>query len=53
MTEQVAELVKRVRYLLEWMPNCSIGSSGYSRRKRIEEAIAELEYEAKLEEVGE
>jgi len=25
-----------VRYLLEWMPTCSVGSSGYERRKNVE-----------------
>lgn len=33
------EHIERVKYLLEWMPNCSIGSSGYERRKRVEESL--------------
>jgi hypothetical protein len=33
------ELIQRVKYLLEWMPVCSAGSSGYTRRAKVEESL--------------
>ena len=41
--QAVADLIEKVRYLLEWMPICSIGSSGHLRRVAVEQAIAKLE----------
>ena len=41
--QAVADLIEKVRYLLEWMPICSIGSSGHLRRVDVEQAIAKLE----------
>jgi len=41
--KKVETLVSAVRSLLEWMPTCSPGSSGYKRREAVEKAIADLE----------
>ena len=41
--QAVADLIEKVRYLLEWMPICSIGRSGHLRRVAVEQAIAKLE----------
>lgn len=36
------ELAERVNLLLEWMPMCSVGSSGHSRRIAVEESLRAL-----------
>lgn len=41
--DAIPDLIAKTRTLLEWMPKCSKGSSGYIRRKQVEEAIEELE----------
>jgi hypothetical protein len=39
----IPEVVAKVKSLLEWMPICSEGSSGYIRRVEVEKAIENLE----------
>lgn len=41
----VIDLIEKTKYLLEWMPICSEGSSGHMRRVAVEEAINKLEKE--------
>ena len=43
LDDWIPETIKRVKYLLEWMPICSVGSSGYQRRVEVEEALLRLE----------
>ena len=43
MSDPTKILIESVQYLLEWMPTCSIGSSGHQRRVAVEEAIKHLE----------
>ena len=38
--EGADELVDAVRVLLDWVPNCSVGSSGYQRIERVKKALA-------------
>lgn len=41
--DAIPDLITKVNALLEWMPQCSVGSSGYIRRKDVEQAIQNLE----------
>jgi hypothetical protein len=43
IADWIPETITRVRYLLEWLPICSEGSSGDKRRKKVEEALEKLE----------
>ena len=36
---EIAALVRCVKYLIEWIPNCSVGSSGYLRRIAVEKEL--------------
>ena len=42
------DLIQKVRYLLEWMPVCSIGSSGHKRRVAVEEALDKFREDGSL-----
>jgi hypothetical protein len=42
MSNEVEELVRSVKFLLEWLPVCSVGSSGHSRRVAVEKALARM-----------
>lgn len=42
LREALPELETSVKNLLEWMPTCSKGSSGYLRREAIKKAVAKL-----------
>jgi len=35
-------LIRAVKNLLDWLPICSVGSSGYSNRVALEEALKEF-----------
>ena len=41
--DAIPDLIAKTRYLLEWMPVCSVGSSGHMRRVAVEEALDTLE----------
>ena len=40
----IAELDRSIKFLLEWMPVCSKGSSGHLRRIAVEKALLDLEH---------
>jgi len=40
--ETIPNLIDKVQSLLEWMPQCSAGSSGALRRAAVEKAIEQL-----------
>jgi hypothetical protein len=40
--DRIADLCTKVKMLLDWLPICSEGSSGYLRRIAVETAMAEL-----------
>lgn len=42
LREGLRELAERVNLLLEWMPMCSVGSSGHSRRIAVEQSLRAL-----------
>jgi hypothetical protein len=48
MTDDLRALIERVKYLLEWMPICSIGSSGHKRRLAVEESLAKFAEDGSL-----
>lgn len=39
---EVQELVRAAKSLLDWVPVCSIGSSGYLRQEALKKAIEEI-----------
>ena len=41
--DAIPDLIKKTKDLLEWMPACSPGSSGWIRRAKVEEALEYLE----------
>jgi hypothetical protein len=41
--DAIAEVLERSKTLLEWIPPCSKGSSGYIRRESFEKALENLE----------
>lgn len=41
--DAIPDLIAKVKALLEWMPQCSPGSSGHQRRVAVEQAIQQLE----------
>ncbi len=38
----IEQFIKDVEDLLEWMPVCSVGSTGYARRVKVEAGLAAL-----------
>lgn len=42
LRSELRELTAAVRFLLEWMPVCSVGSSGHSRRVAVEKLLGEV-----------
>lgn len=38
----IEQLIKDVEDLLEWMPVCSVGSAGHTRRLRVEAGLQKL-----------
>ncbi len=43
MDTLTSDLINKIRYLLEWMPICSEGSSEHSRRVAVETAIQAIQ----------
>ena len=41
--DKLEELLEAAKSLLEWVPVCSIGSSGYNRQEALKKAIARFE----------
>lgn len=51
----IEQFIKDVEDLLEWMPVCSVGSTGHTRRLRVEAGIEKLKIKRineRLTEVG-
>lgn len=42
LREGLRELADSVKELIDWMPTCSVGSSGYMRRMAVKEKLAAL-----------
>lgn len=38
----IEQFIKDVEDLLEWMPVCSVGSTGHTRRLKVEAGLADL-----------
>jgi len=45
----IEQFIKDVEDLLEWMPVCSVGSSGHTRRTKVEAGLAGLRADLRTE----